>query len=107
MSLFRTLAVRAAPVARRSFSYLGKTSVARRSFSYLGKTSFGEPQLSEPLTAEEEASGEWVEMRIPVQESTLEWVLSSPPPLHAFAEPPLFHECTEDAECGWHNPLAH
>ncbi len=93
MSVFRALAMRTAPVARRSFSYLGKTTFP--------------PELTKPLTAAEQASGDWVEVRVPVQESTLEWVLSSPPPLHAFNEPPLFHECTEDSKCTWHNPLAH
>ena len=77
-----------------------------RAMGYYGEVSIPE-ELTAPLTAEEEASGDWVEVRVPVQEATLEWVLSSPPPLHAFDEPPLYHECTEDSACTWHNPLAH
>jgi len=98
MSLLRTF------VARNARSFLtGRVA----SFSIVEREISFPENLTAPLTEEEIASGDWVEVRIPAQEATLEWALSSPPPLHAFDEPPLFHECTEDSACNWENPLAH
>jgi heme/copper-type cytochrome/quinol oxidase subunit 1 len=48
-----------------------------------------------------------VDICVPAQESTLEWVLPSPPPLHCFEEPPITVYCTDDTDCKWVNPGAH
>jgi hypothetical protein len=37
-------------------------------------------------------NGKEVVVVVPEIEDTLEWVLESPPPLHAFLEPPIFVE---------------
>ena len=100
MSLLRTFAMRTARRLPRTVGW------SVRSVSSQPEISIPD-DLTAPLSEAELASGDWVEVRVPVQEATLEWVLSSPPPLHAFDEPPLYHECTDEAACTWHNPLAH
>lgn len=41
---------------------------------------------------------------VPHMETTLEWILPSPPPLHCFEEPPMMVLCTDDKDCAWVNP---
>ena len=42
----------------------------------------------------------------PNMANSVEWVLSSPPPLHCFHEPPIMVDCQDDTECEWINPTA-
>merc|ERR1719201_1765863 len=42
----------------------------------------------------------------PNMANSVEWVLSSPPPLHQFYEPPIMVDCQDDTECEWINPTA-
>lgn len=48
-----------------------------------------------------------VDICVPHQETTLEWIIPSPPPAHCFEEPPLYVYCNEDSACKWVNPGAH
>merc|ERR550537_1559514 len=42
----------------------------------------------------------------PNMANSVEWVLSSPPPLHQFHEPPIMVDCQDDTACEWINPTA-
>ena len=64
------------------------------------------PSVSVANFSSEAAQGKEVEVVVPHMETTLEWVLPSPPPLHCFDEPPLYVLCTDDSECKWTNPGA-
>ena len=63
--------------------------------------------MARPLAVRAFSTGEEVQVAVPHVESTLEWVLPSPPPLHCFDEPPMTVLCNDDSACEWVNPQAH